>query len=170
MPVPQSCTSGRRCGVPHADKPWAVRDTSPFSPRPHQLEQGRISSDTIAFTRRARSADWESGPERAGYTVGILVPIVALAPVASLGGESCRRAGELPSGGIVEWIFRRSVIRQVVVYARVALWLLLEHFARMPRVWFRHRQTSTSERVKHGKVQHESQQTPASGDTSSRKG
>jgi len=29
VPVPQSCTTGRRCGVPHADQPLAVHDTSP---------------------------------------------------------------------------------------------------------------------------------------------
>ena len=32
VPVPQSWTSGRRCGVPHADQPLAVHDTSPVPP------------------------------------------------------------------------------------------------------------------------------------------
>ncbi|HEU4525275.1 MAG TPA: hypothetical protein VFR62_09640, partial [Gemmatimonadales bacterium] len=60
------------------------------------------------------------------YTIGILVPLIALALVAAIGGESGRRVSELPNGGILEWIFPRSAIREVVVYAGVALWLLRE--------------------------------------------
>jgi hypothetical protein len=62
--------------------------------------------------------------------VGIVVPLVALALVAALGGESGRRVSELPTG-ILEWIFPRSAIREVVVYAGVALWLLRQ-FRRTP--------------------------------------
>jgi len=46
--------------------------------------------------------------------------------VAALGGESGRRVSELPNGGILLWIFPRSAIREVVVYAGVALWLRRE--------------------------------------------
>jgi hypothetical protein len=62
----------------------------------------------------------------------ILVPLVALGLVAALGGESSRRVSELPNGGILLWIFPRSAIREVVVYAGVALWLLRELRRRTP--------------------------------------
>jgi hypothetical protein len=58
------------------------------------------------------------------YAIGILVPLVLLALVAALGGESSRRVGELPNGAVVEWIYPRSTIREVVAYAGVALWVL----------------------------------------------
>ena len=64
--------------------------------------------------------------------MGIVVPLVALALVAALGGESSRRVSELPNGGILEWIFPRSAIREVVVYAGVVLWLLREIRRRTP--------------------------------------
>jgi hypothetical protein len=132
VPVPQSCISGRRCGVPHADKPLAVRDTSPIPPRSHPLGGGGISSDTAASTRRACITVWGATRERVVYTMGILVPLVALALVAALGGESSQRVSELPNGGILEWIFPRSAIREVVVYTGVVLWLLREIRRRTP--------------------------------------
>ena len=61
-----------------------------------------------------------------------MVPLVALALVAALGGESGRWVSELPSGGILEWTFPRSAIREVVVYAGVVLWLLREIRHRTP--------------------------------------
>ena len=64
--------------------------------------------------------------------MGIVVPLVALALVAALGGESGRRVSELPSGGILECIFPRSAIREVVLYAGVALWLLRQLRRRTP--------------------------------------
>jgi hypothetical protein len=70
--------------------------------------------------------------EGAVYTIGILAPLVALALVAALGGESSRRVSGLPGGGFVEWIYPRSAIREVVAYAGVALWLLRERRRRTP--------------------------------------
>jgi hypothetical protein len=64
--------------------------------------------------------------------MGIVVPLVALALVAALGGESSQRVSELPNGGILEWIFPRSAVREVVVYAGVVLWLLREIRRRTP--------------------------------------
>jgi hypothetical protein len=84
VPVPQSCISGRRCGVPHADKPLAVRDTSPIPLRSHRLGGGWISSDTPASTRRACIAVWGSTRQRVIYTIGSVVPLVAFALVAGL--------------------------------------------------------------------------------------
>jgi hypothetical protein len=86
----------------------------------------------MASTRRAFNAAWSSPRERVVYTMGIVVPLVALALVAALGGESSRRVSELPNGGILEWIFPRSAIREVVVYAGVVLWLLQEIRRRTP--------------------------------------
>jgi hypothetical protein len=70
--------------------------------------------------------------QRAVYTIGILVPLVALALVAALGGNSSWRVSEVPGGGFVEWIYPRSAIREVVAYAGVALWLLRELGRRTP--------------------------------------
>jgi hypothetical protein len=70
--------------------------------------------------------------EGAVYTIGILAPLVALALVAALGGDSCRRVSKVPGGGFVEWIYPRSAIREVVAYAGVALWLLRELRRRTP--------------------------------------
>jgi hypothetical protein len=103
VPVPQSCTAGRRCGVPHADNPSVVHDTNPLPPRP-----------------------------RCVYTIAILVPLVGLALVAALGGDSSQHVSELPGGGVLEWIYPRSAIREVVAYAGVALWLLPELRRRTP--------------------------------------
>ena len=64
--------------------------------------------------------------------MGIVVPLVALALVAALGGESSRRVSGLPNGGILEWIFPRSAIREVVVYAGMVLYLLREIRRRTP--------------------------------------
>ena len=64
--------------------------------------------------------------------MGIVIPLVAFALVAALGGEGSRRVSELPNGGILEWIFPRSAIREVVVYAGVVLWLLREIRRRTP--------------------------------------
>jgi hypothetical protein len=75
---------------------------------------------------------WGATRERVVYTMGIVVPLVALALVAALGGESSQRVSELPNGGILEWIFPRSAIREVVVYAGVVLWLLREIRRRTP--------------------------------------
>jgi hypothetical protein len=83
----------------------------------------------MVLIRRGFSAAWR---ERTVYGTGILVPLVALAFVAALGGESGRRVGELPNGGILLWIFPRSAIREVVVYTGVALWLLRELRRRTP--------------------------------------
>jgi hypothetical protein len=70
--------------------------------------------------------------EGAVYTIGILAPLVALALVAALGGESSRRVSEVPNGGLVEWIYPRSAIREVVAYAGVTFWLLRELRRRTP--------------------------------------
>jgi hypothetical protein len=75
--------------------------------------------------------------ERAVYTIGILGPLVALALVAALGGESTRRVSELPNGAFVEWIYPRSAIREVVAYAGVALWVLRELRRRTPEAFRR---------------------------------
>lgn len=126
MPVPQSCTSGRRRGVPHADKPLAVYDTTPTPPCSHRRPAGWISSGNGASSLRASIAEWGSIREPAVYAIGILVPLVLLALIAALGGESSRRVGELPNGAFVEWIYPRSAVREVVAYAWVVLWLLRE--------------------------------------------
>ena len=132
VPVPQSCTSGRRRGVPHADKPLAVYDTTPTPPCSHRRPAGWISSGNGASSRRACIAAWGSIRQPAVYAIGILVPLVLLALVAALGGESSRRVGELPNGAFVEWIYPRSAIREVVAYAGVVLWLLRELCCRTP--------------------------------------
>ena len=98
----------------------------------HPLGGGWISSDTPASIRRTCIAVWGASRQRVVYTMGIVVPLVALALVAALGGESSRRVSELPNGGILEWIFPRSAIREVVVYAGVVLWLLREIRRRTP--------------------------------------
>ena len=85
-----------------------------------------------AFVRRAFSSAWSSRRERAVYSTMILVPLVALALVAVFGGESSRRVTELPNGGILLWTFPRSAIREVLVYAGIALWLLRELRHRTP--------------------------------------
>lgn len=90
-----------------------------------------ISSGT-AIVGKAFSAAWNSRRERAVYRTMILAPVVALALVAALGGESSRRVSELPNGGILLWIFPRSAIREVAVYGGVALWLLRELRRRTP--------------------------------------
>jgi hypothetical protein len=69
---------------------------------------------------------------RSCYTIAILVPLVGLALVAALGGDSSRHVSEVPGGGVVEWIYPRSAIREVVAYAGVALWLLSELRRRTP--------------------------------------
>ena len=95
VPVPQAGTSNARCVAPHADPPSVVLDTKPVLLR-----------------------------SSVGIAIAILVPLVCLALVAGLGGYSSRHVSELPSGGVVEWIYPRSAIREVVVYAGAALWLL----------------------------------------------
>jgi MFS family permease len=87
---------------------------------------------TMTFLRGTFSGAWSSGRERAVYSTMILAPLVALALVAALGGESSRRVSELPNGGVLLWTFPRSAIREVVVYAGVALWLLRELRRRTP--------------------------------------
>ena len=131
VPVPQSCTSGRRRGVPHADKPLAVYDTTPTPPCSHRWLAGWISSGNGASRRRAFAA-WRSIRQPAVYAIGILVPLVLLALVAAIGGESSRRVGKLPNGAFVEWIYPRSAIREVVAYAGAVLWLLRELCCRTP--------------------------------------
>ena len=132
MPVPQSCTSGRRRGVPHADKPLAVHDTTPtppvFTPTAGRLDP----SGNGASSRRTCIAAWGSIRQPAVYAIGTLVPLVLLALVAGLDGESSRRVGELPNGAFVDWIYPRSAIREVVAYAGVVLWLLRELCCRTP--------------------------------------
>ena len=85
-----------------------------------------ISSGTGAPSRGGVVAPWSSIRQPAVYTIGILAPLILLALVAALGGESSRRVGELPNGAVVEWIYPRSAIREVVAYAGVALWVLRE--------------------------------------------
>ena len=58
--------------------------------------EGGISSDTPAPTRRACIAVSGSTRQRVVYTMGIVVPLVALAIVAALGGESGRRVERAP--------------------------------------------------------------------------
>jgi hypothetical protein len=86
----------------------------------------------MAFIRRALGGAWSCGREQAVYTTMILLPLVALTLVAALGGESSRRVSELPNCGILLWIFPRSAIREVVVYAGLALWLLRKLRRRTP--------------------------------------
>jgi hypothetical protein len=66
------------------------------------------------------------------YTAAILVPLVGLTLVAAIGGAWSRHVSELPGGGVLEWIYPRSAIREVVAYAGVALWLLQELRRRTP--------------------------------------
>jgi hypothetical protein len=74
--------------VPHADNPSVVHDTNPHLPR-----------------------------SRCIYIVAIVVPLVVLALVAAFGGDSSRHVSELPGGGVLEWIYPRSAIQEVVVYS-----------------------------------------------------
>ena len=87
---------------------------------------GWNSSGTAASIRGAGIVALASMREGAVYTIGILAPLVALALVAALGGETSRRVSELPNGGFVDWIYPRSAVREVVAYAGVALWSLRE--------------------------------------------
>jgi hypothetical protein len=65
-------------------------------------------------------------PLRAFYTIAILLPLAALAAVAALGGGEATLAPGLPAGLTAEWLYPRSAVREVVVYAGVAVWLLWE--------------------------------------------
>jgi hypothetical protein len=58
------------------------------------------------------------------YTVAILLPLVAFAAVAALGGGQATLAPGSPAGLTAEWLYPRSAVREVVVYAGVAAWLL----------------------------------------------
>jgi len=110
----------------------AVHDTNPVLPRAPLLGGGWFSSETAGITGRACITARSSTREGVVYATGILVPLLALALVAALGGDSNRRVTELPGGGFVKWIYPSSAIREVVAYAGVALWLLRELVRRTP--------------------------------------
>ncbi len=63
---------------------------------------------------------------RTFYTIAILVPLVALAAVAALGGGPTEPATALPSGVTVGWLYPRSAVRKLATYAGVVLWLWWE--------------------------------------------
>jgi hypothetical protein len=66
----------------------------PHPLRPHPLGGGWISADTAASTGRACITVWGAMRERVVYTMAIVVPLLALALVTALVGESSQRVSE----------------------------------------------------------------------------
>lgn len=69
---------------------------------------------------------------RTFYTIAILLPLVALAAVAALGGGEHDLSARLPPGTTTEWLYPTSAVRGLVAYALVAAWLLWELHRRTP--------------------------------------
>jgi hypothetical protein len=63
---------------------------------------------------------------RTFYTIAILIPLVALAAVAALGGGEHTLSAGLPRGATAEWLYPTSSVRDLVAYGIVAAWLLWE--------------------------------------------
>jgi len=63
---------------------------------------------------------------RTFYTLGILLPLAVFAAVAALGIGKATLPPGLPAGLTAEWLYPRSAVREAVVYAGVAAWLLWE--------------------------------------------
>lgn len=78
---------------------------------------------------------------RTFYTIAILLPLVALAAVAALGGGERDLSAGLPRGATAEWLYPTSAVRGLVAYGIVAAWLLWELRRRTPAafaplLWF----------------------------------
>jgi hypothetical protein len=71
------------------------------------------------------------------YTIGILLPLVALGVVAALGGGERELAAGLGPGGTAHWLYPRSSIRDLVTYGGMAVWLLWELRRRTPAEFMR---------------------------------
>jgi hypothetical protein len=69
---------------------------------------------------------------RTFYTIAILLPLVALAAVAALGGDERDLSAGLPPGATAVWLYPTSAVRGLVAYAIVAGWLLWELHRRTP--------------------------------------
>jgi hypothetical protein len=69
---------------------------------------------------------------RTFYTIAILLPLVALAAVAALGGGEGDLSAGLPPGATAEWLYPTSAVRSLVAYGIVAAWLLWELRRRTP--------------------------------------
>ena len=69
---------------------------------------------------------------RTFYTIAILLPLVALAAVAALGGGERGLSAGLPPGATAVWLYPTSAVRGLVAYAIVAAWLLWELHRRTP--------------------------------------
>jgi len=69
---------------------------------------------------------------RTFYTIAILLPLVALAAVAALGGGERDLSAGLPRGATAEWLYPTSSVRGLVAYGIVAAWLLWELRRRTP--------------------------------------
>jgi hypothetical protein len=61
---------------------------------------------------------------RTYYTWVILLPLAIIAAVAAAGGDNGASTDGLGPGGTVRWLYPRAPIRELVIYAVVASWLL----------------------------------------------
>jgi hypothetical protein len=69
---------------------------------------------------------------RTFYTIAILLPLIALAGVAALGGGERDLSTGLPPGATTVWLYPTSAVRGLVAYSIVAAWLLWELRRRTP--------------------------------------
>jgi hypothetical protein len=69
---------------------------------------------------------------RTYYTGVILIPLAIFAAVAAAGGDDGSSTIGLGPGATVHWLYPRAPIRELVIYAAVASWLLWTLHRRTP--------------------------------------
>jgi hypothetical protein len=69
---------------------------------------------------------------RTYYTWVILLPLAIIAAVAAAGGDNGASTYRLGPGATVRWLYPRAPVRELVIYAVVASWLLWTLHRRSP--------------------------------------